>query len=233
MNGHKILVVDDDELILQSMEAILEDEGADVVGAGNGEAALRLFYDFRPELVILDILMPGLDGWEICKQIRLLSDVPIIMLTGLDDSDDQVRGLNAGADDFIVKPFTEDILLARVRAALRRGALSTNGHSNTKNLLYQDDRLTIDLVQHQLFIDQQPVKLTPTEFKLLTFMIQNANHVLTYDQIIEHVWGWDGEEDVNHVQVHISHLRRKMETNPRTPKYLLTEHGVGYRFRWH
>lgn len=227
LNKKKILVVDDDAAILELIESIFTYAGADVICASDGRHGMRLFYASHPDLVVLDILMPGVDGWQMCDHMRLVSDVSIIMLTGLNSDGHEIRGLNLGADDFLGKPFKSDVLLARARATLRR---RTSTPDTSKGTRYHDTYLTIDLRLHQVRIKQRPVRLTPTEFKLLSYLLQNAGQVLTYQQIIETVWGWDGQEDVNNVHVHVSHLRHKLERKPKEPEYLHTVHGIGYRF---
>lgn len=227
MQGKKILIIDDDIHIRKIAEHVFSGAGAEVYTAGNSAEGLRTFYAKQPDLVLLDIMMPGEDGWDTCRQIRRLSDVPVIMLTALRTDEDIVRGLEAGADDFISKPFSNSVLLARARAVLRRAELAPPGD---KPYTYRDSKLAIDLDRYTVLVHGEPVKLTPTEFRLLTYMVQNAGRVLTFHQILEHVWGWEYQDSPDYVHVYISHLRQKLEDDPRHPKYLVTEHGVGYRF---
>lgn len=227
MLDKKILIVDDDFHIRQLVERAFTREGMQVYQASNGLEGLRQFYRQRPDLVILDIMMPEADGWETCRQIRQLSDVPILMLTALDQDEDIIRGLDYGADDFLSKPFSTNVLLARARAVLRRAALSPE---EEKPLAYDDNHLTIDLEAHRVLVRRKPIKLTRTEYRLLTYLLQHAGRVRTSQQILENVWGWEYQDSIDYVHVYISHLRRKIEEDPKNPKYLLTEHRVGYRF---
>jgi DNA-binding response OmpR family regulator len=227
--GHKILVIDDDTLLLQLMEQILEPAGEEVLLANNGPEGLLLFHAYEPDLIILDIIMPILDGWEVCRQIRQISNVPVLMLTALGDERNIVRGLSeSDADDYLVKPFSAEILVARVRALLRRAALPLGSQ---KLAVYEDDYLKIDLVAHQVWVQSQPVKLTATEYRLLAYLVQNANRVLGFDLILKYVWGPKYQDSVDYVHVYISRLRQKLEIEPKNPRYFLTQHGIGYRFQ--
>ncbi|MFN8596605.1 MAG: response regulator transcription factor [Anaerolineae bacterium] len=227
MDGKKVLVVDDDPALVRLVKRALSEVGHHVVTAANGQEALRLFYDQRPDLVILDVVMSGLNGWETCRSIRQMSNVPIIMLTAQGSDADMLRGLDYGADDYVVKPFNLDVLLARTRAVLRRAeqpALKDSAPS------YHDAYLTIDLNDRRVLVNNVPIKLTATEFKLLAYLVRNADRVLTFTQILENVWGWEYRDSIDYVHVYVSHLRQKLEQDPRHPEYLITEHGVGYRF---
>ena len=227
MNGKKILIIDDDVNLGQTIKLTFARVGAEVFTAVDGRDGLRQFYENRPDLVILDVRMPDINGWETCRQIRLLSNVPIIMLTTLDNDEDVIRGLDYGADDFVTKPFSRDVLLARARAVMRRTELSTEPEDQ---LLYNDSYLMIDLRKHRIEVDGQVVQLSSTEFRLLAYLLQNAGQVLTYQNILDKVWGWEYQNSIDYVHVYVSHLRRKLEADPRNPKYLLTERGIGYRF---
>lgn len=227
MNGKKILIIDDDVNLGQTIKLTFARVGAEVFTAVDGRDGLRQFYENRPDLVILDVRMPDINGWETCRQIRLLSNVPIIMLTTLDNDEDVIRGLNHGADDFVTKPFSRDVLLARARAVLRRTELSTEPEDQ---LLYNDSYLLIDLRKHRIEVDGQVVQLSSTEFRLLAYLLQNAGQLLSYQNILDKVWGWEYQNSIDYVHVYVSHLRRKLEADPRNPKYLLTERGIGYRF---
>ena len=228
MENKKILVIDDDPHLRRLIEATLTQAGALVFTAADGEEGLREFYARQPDLVVLDVMMPKLDGWETCRTIRRLSDVPIIMLTVRGHEDDIVRGLELGADDYITKPFSVKVLAARVQAALRRSKPETTAPEASSG--YQDDHLTIDLPARRVYVKGEQVKLTAKEFDLLQYLLENAGRVLTLQQILEHVWGWEYQDDLDYVRVYVWHLRQKIEEDPRRPKYLLTEHGVGYRF---
>ncbi len=227
MDGKKILVIDDDINLLQSIKFTFLRAGVTIFTAIDGREGLQRFFAVRPELVILDVRLPDIDGWDICRQIRLLSSVPIIMLTTLSRDEEIIRGLDYGADDFVTKPFSRDVLLARARALLRRAEPQAESESPTG---YSDDHLVINLTKRQVTVQQEPVQLTATEFRLLAYLLQNAGQVLPYRTILDKVWGWEYQESIDYVHVYLSHLRRKIEPDPRNPKYLLTERGVGYRF---
>jgi two-component system KDP operon response regulator KdpE len=198
-----------------------------VITAGDGSEGLNQFHIHRPDLVILDIMMPGINGWKICDLIRQYSHVPIIMVSALGREQDVIRGFNYGADDYITKPFSPNILLARAQASLRRAAQPLV----TKNsVIYSDAYLTIDAGERRVFVDGSPVKLSDREFRLLILLAQNVGRVLTFEQILKKIWGWEYQNNVDYVHVYISQLRRKVEQNPKHPQYLLTEHSVGYRF---
>jgi DNA-binding response OmpR family regulator len=228
VQGKKILVIDDDIHVRTIIERAFSRVGAEVHTAANGKIGLQQFYSLRPDLVILDIMMPETDGWETCQQIRLLSNVPIIMLTALDQDLDVIRGLDLGADEFVSKPFSSRVMLARARAALRRADLSPEERALA--LRYDDGFLSIDIEQRKVIIAGETIKLTPKEYRLLAYLLQNAGRVRTSEQILENVWGYAYQDSIDYVHVYISHLRRKLEKDPKDPKYLVTEHGIGYRF---
>ena len=228
MDGKKILVVDDDPATIQLLTSVLVKSKANVVTATNGQEGLQQFYTHRPDLIILDIKMPDMDGWETCRIIRKLSDVPIIMLTVRSADEEIIRGLDSGADDYITKPFNAQVVLARVRAALRRPAQNKETAGSTR---YNDDHLTIDLEKPLVLVKGEPIKLTAQEYKLLAYLLQNPNRMLTTQQILKNAWGWEYEDQPGHVRIYIWHLRRKLEEDPKEPKYLLTEYGLGYRFQ--
>lgn len=228
MPDKKILVVDDDLALLDVMQRVLTGAGHAVITASGGQEALRCFYDQRPDCVILDVMMPDVDGRETCRNIRRVSDVPIIMLTAQGSDADIRHGLDDGADDYVVKPFSVDVLLARVRAVLRRAALPP---ADDKPIAYHDGYVTIDLDRRRITVHGEPVKLTATEYKLLAYLVRNADRVLSFEQILENVWGWEYRDSIDYVHVYVSHLRQKIEADPRHPQYIQTEHGVGYRFQ--
>jgi len=199
--------------------------------ASNGQEALRLFFAHKPDLVLLDIVMPVMDGWQTCSRIRDLSDVPIIMLTGQQkNEDDIVRGLDYGADDYLLKPVGSKELLARVRAILRRAELPPALDAE-KQVTYSDDYLAVDIAERKVMVNGKRVKLTPIEFRLLAFLVENAGRILTHKQLLEKVWGWEYADDLDYVRIYISHLRRKIEPESTTPRYIITEPGVGYYFQ--
>jgi two-component system KDP operon response regulator KdpE len=227
MRDKTILVIDDDLNICKMTEHIFVKEGARVFTASSGLDGMRKFYKHRPDLIILDIMMPEEDGWETCRNIRKFSDVPIIMLTALKTDEDITRGLNNGADDFVTKPFSPGVLLARARAVLRRTEAPT---TVGKPFIYSDGYLTIDLDARRVIINGQLVKMTPTEFQLLAYLAKNPGRVLTLQQILENVWGWEYQDSLEYVHVYMSHLRKKIEEDPKQPRYIMTEYGIGYRF---
>ena len=227
VEGRKILVIDDETDIVQLLDTLLLQEGATVATAQDGRQGLRQFYQVQPDLVISDIMMPVSDGWHVCQTIREISDVPIILLTALDHEDDVVRGLESGAVDYVTKPFSPRVLLARVSAALRQSDLAGGGKGPTT---YADGYLYIDLPKRQIRVADKEVQLTMTEFKLLSYLIRHAGQTLTFDMILQEVWGWEYRDSTEYVHVYISALRRKIERNSRRPEYIITERGVGYRF---
>ena len=227
----KILVVDDDAALVRLFEQILTGKGYEMLKASNGQEALRLFFAHKPDLVLLDIVMPEMDGWQTCSRIRDLSDVPIIMLTGQQKSeDDVVRGLDYGADDYLLKPVGSKELLARVRAILRRAELPP-ALDVERRVTYSDDYLAVDIAERKVMVNGKRVKLTPIEFRLLALLVENAGRILTHQQLLEKVWGWEYTHDLDYVRIYISHLRRKIEPESTTPRYILTESGVGYYFQ--
>ncbi len=228
MEEKKVLVVDDDPALLPLIEYTFAREGYEVLTACDGKEALREFFAHKPDLVILDIMMPRMDGWETCRRIREVSDAPIVMLTARGQDEDIVRGLEYGADDYLTKPFSIKVLLAHARAVLRRAALPPVEYAEPTT--YADDFLTIDLKERRVTVGGEPVKLTPTEYRLLAYLVQNAGQVLTFTQILQNVWGWEYQDDLDYVRVYVWHLRQKLEQDPKNPRYIQTELGVGYRF---
>jgi len=230
MVDKKILVVDDEPALVRLIEQVLSVKGYEVLKASNGQEALRLFFTHRPDLVILDVVMPRMDGWQTCSRIREVSDVPIIILTGREKTEDSVvRGLDYGADEYLIKPVGNRELLARVRAMLRRAEM-TSTRDVLEGITYNDDRLSVDITDRKVMVNGERVKLTPREFGLLAHLVENAGRVLTHKQLLEAVWGWEYVDDLDYVRIYISHLRQKLEPEPSLPKYILTEPGVGYYF---
>jgi two-component system KDP operon response regulator KdpE len=222
-----ILVVDDEERMARFIRLNLEYDGFQVVEAYRGLKAIDAVRTSMPDLVLLDIMMPDLDGFEVLKMIRETSSVPVIMLTAKGEEEDRVRGLELGADDYITKPFSPRELVSRVKAVLRR-TQATGG--STQEMIELDDRLKIDLGRREVWVDGKTVKLRPTEYRLLYHLLQNAGWVLTYDQILSRVWGYEYRDEPHYVRLYINYLRQKIEKDPANPKYILTERGVGYRF---
>jgi len=229
--GNKILAIDDDPALLRLAEQILTQQGYEVLTASSGQEGLRILFTNKPDLVLLDVVMAKMDGWQTCQRIRDVSDVPIIMLTGKHKSEeDIVRGLDYGADDYLTKPVGNRELIARVRAVLRRTELPPSAEARTE-ITYDDDFLTIDITERKVIVNGKQVKFTPREFSLLALLVQNAGHILTHKQILEKVWGWEYTNDLDYVRIYISHLRQKIEPVPAQPRYIITEPGVGYFFQ--
>jgi len=227
--AEKVLAIDDDFLMLQAVQRSLESAGYQVTTAQDGQTGLQHFLEDQPHLVILDVVMPHIDGWEICRRIRDLSTVPIIMLTALGSYQEIVRGLNLGADDYLVKPFHPEELQARVEAVLRRKRMSSTSTDNAP-LRFGGGELIIDPDNHQVLVRSQVVELTPTEYDLLLFMAKRAGRILPASVIFDHVWPYDADASLDSVKWYIWRLRNKIEHDPRNPRYILTERGVGYRF---
>ncbi|MBI2942211.1 MAG: response regulator transcription factor [Chloroflexi bacterium] len=227
----KILVVDDEPGVMRVLEAGLRQEGYDVVAASSGPDALAYLHVNEPDLVVLDILMPEMDGFEVCQRIRHVSSVPIIMLTALRREDDIVRGLDAGADEYVTKPFGIAELVARVRAALRRVELERLAVPAERILTVDDGRLIIDLDRRLATRDGEHIPLSDTEFRLLAFLIANVGRVVPHEKILENVWGRDHTLQTAYLRTYIGLLRRKIEADPQSPRLIISSHGVGYRFQ--
>jgi two-component system KDP operon response regulator KdpE len=223
----KILVVDDEERMLRFIRLNLEHDGFQVIEAVKGHEALDKMRTGMPDLILLDVMLPDLDGFEVLKMIREISTVPVIMLTAKGEEDDRVKGLELGADDYVTKPFSPRELVSRVKAVLRRVEVEGGGE---EEVLQVDDRLKIDFSRREIFVNGELVKLRPTEYRLLYHLVQNAGWVLTYDQILSRVWGYEYRDEPHYVRLYINYLRQKLEDDPSNPKYILTERGVGYRF---
>lgn len=222
-----ILVVDDEERIARFIRLNMEHDGFRVVEAHRGLEAMEVFRDAMPDLVLLDVMLPDLDGFEILKMIREISQVPVIMLTAKGEEEDRIHGLELGADDYVTKPFSPRELVSRVKAVLRRAEMSGMA---TYDVIEVDDRLKIDFNRREVWVEGKLVKLRPTEYRLLYHLVQNAGWVLTYDQLLSRVWGYEYRDEPHYVRLYINYLRQKLEENPSDPKYILTERGVGYRF---
>ena len=222
----RILLVDDEPSLQKMLVHALEREGFQVHAVGDGEAALEAFSTYEPHLIILDIMLPKIDGTEVCRRIRMQSDVPIIMLTAKDDEIDRVVGLELGADDYVTKPFAVRELVARVRAIMRRASVPAGQRQD--ELSY--DGLKIHLPSRRVAVDGEDVDLTYTEFELLVTLASNPGRVFSRSTLLTRVWG-DEFRDERTVDVHIRHLREKIERDPRNPEFIHTARGVGYVFR--
>jgi two-component system KDP operon response regulator KdpE len=223
----KILVVDDEERMVRFIRLNLEHDGFQVIEAYNGNQAINKARSNLPDLVLLDVMMPDLDGFEVLRVLREVSSVPVIMLTAKGEEEDRVRGLELGADDYITKPFSPRELVSRVRAVLRRTEMTTGA---THGLIQVDDRLKIDFDRREVWVEDRLVKLRPTEYRLLYHLVQNAGWVITHDQLLAKVWGYEYRDEPHYVRLYINYLRKKLEEDPTNPKYILTERGIGYRF---
>lgn len=223
----KILVVDDEERMVRFIRMNLEHDGFVVAEAFNGKQAIAKMRDATPDLILLDVMMPDLDGFEVLKDIREVSNVPVIMLTAKGEEDDRVRGLQSGADDYVTKPFSPRELVSRIKAVLRR----TEGATGSMHgLIEVDDRLKIDFDRREIWLEGKLVKLRPTEYRLLYHLVQNTGWVVSHDQLLQKVWGYEYRDEPHYVRLYINYLRQKLEKDPANPKYILTERGVGYRF---
>ena len=223
----RILVVDDEERMVRFIRLNLEHDGFHVIEAFNGTQAINKIRSDLPDLVLLDIMMPDLDGFEVLKIVREVSSVPVIMLTAKGEEDDRVRGLELGADDYITKPFSPRELVSRVKAVLRRTELASVA---THGLIEVDDRLKLDFDRREVWVEGKLVKLRPTEYRLLYHLVQKPGWVKTHDDLLTKVWGYEYRDEPHYVRLYINYLRNKIEKDPANPKYILTERGVGYRF---
>ena len=221
-----ILTADDDPQLLRLVARNLQLEGYDVLVASDGKQALEQIEQYTPDLVLLDVMMPRMDGFTVCQRVREFSAVPIIIVTARGLDQDKVRGLDLGADDYLTKPFSVDELLARVRAVLRRAQFLPNEHTYAMRTTVGE--LTIDYAQHLVTMAGHEVVLTPIEYGILAYLAQNAGRVVTQDLLLEHVWGTEYMGESHMLQVNINRLRRKLEPDPVHPHYILTKVGIGY-----
>jgi two-component system KDP operon response regulator KdpE len=223
----RVLIVDDEPRMVHFIRLNLEHDGFEAVEAASGSQALDKLRDQLPDLILLDVMMPELDGFETLRLIREISTVPVIMLTAKGEEDDRVRGLELGADDYITKPFSPRELVSRVRAVLRR---TETPSAPAHEMIEVDDRLRIDFDRREIWVEGELVKLRPTEFRLLYHLVQNAGWVVPHDQLLAKVWGYEYREETHYLRLYINYLRQKLEKDPSNPVYILTERGVGYRF---
>lgn len=223
-----VLAADDDPQLLRLMTRNLQLEGYEVLAASDGQQALELIESNSPDLVLLDVMMPKMDGFTVCYRVREFSAVPIIIVTARGQDQDKVRGLDLGADDYLTKPFSVDELLARVRAVLRRAQFTTREHTQGLRASTATGNLLVDYSQHIVMMNGQEVALTPTEYRIIAYLAQNVGRVVTQDLLLEHVWGPEYLGESHMLQVNINRLRRKLEIDPTQPHYILTKVGVGY-----
>lgn len=224
-SGARILVVDDEAQIRRSLRVNLERRGYSVETAEDGEQAIRLFANRRPDILILDLVMPGINGVEVVRQVRAASAVPIIVLSVLGDEQHKVEALETGADDYMTKPFGTEELLARIRSLLRRAAGAKDASP-----VFVSGGLSVNFDRREVVMDGQPVRLTPMEYDLLNYMIQHHDKVLTHRMLLQEVWGQAYVDQAQYLRVFVGRLRKKLEKNPTRPRFIVTDPGVGYRF---
>jgi two-component system KDP operon response regulator KdpE len=226
VSGARILIVDDELQVLRLLRTALSERGYDVSSAASGEQALEALSGRLPDVVILDLVMPGMSGLDVCRVVRERSSVPIIVLSAHGEERDKVRALDLGADDYLMKPFGMEELLARIRVALRHS--TSQGRTEP---VFRSGELKIDFDARRVWRGEAEVRLTPTEFELLKLLVQNADKVLTHTLILRAVWGQEYAGESQYLRVYIPQLRRKLEQDPTRPRFILTEPGVGYRFQ--
>ena len=222
-----ILIVDDELRMRRFIRMNMELEGYQVIEAENGIHALDQIRQFTPDLAVMDVMMPEMDGFETLKLLREISTVPVILLTVRDDEEDITRGLALGADDYITKPFSPRVLTSRVAAVLRRANWPA---APPRTVLRIDERLSVDFNRHQVIVNGERIDLRPTEYRLLNHLIQNAGWVVPHDTLLAKVWGYEYRDETHYLRLYINYLRKKIEEDPANPHYILTERGVGYRF---
>ena len=225
--NEKILLVEDEKTLAKALKFSLEKEGFMVEVAYDGEEALQALAHEAPDLLILDLMLPKVDGYEVCRRLRRSSDLPIIMLTARNEDIDKILGLELGADDYMTKPFNTRELLARIKAILRRTGQAELAGRKTIRM----GELQVDLIRHRVTVEEREIPLTAREYALLSFLASNPGRVYSREQLLEEVWGYDFCGDARTVDVHIRHLREKMENQPAEPHYILTVWGTGYKFR--
>ncbi|NLH07162.1 MAG: response regulator transcription factor [Chloroflexi bacterium] len=223
----RILVVDDEQRMVDLIRMNLEIEGFQVIEATNGVQALDEVRKHIPDLIILDIMMPQLDGFEVLRMLREFSSVPVIMLTAKGEEEDKVRGLELGADDYVTKPFGARELISRVKAVLRR---THTVIEPSETIIKIDDRLSVDFNKREVIVEGERIKLRPTEYRLLYHLIENAGWTVPHEQLLAKVWGYEYRDETHYVRLYVNYLREKIEEDPSNPKYILTERGIGYRF---
>ncbi len=226
-NGTLILIVDDEAKMIRFVRMNLELEGYRVTEAGDGLEALERVRQDLPDLVLLDVMMPHMDGFETLERLREISKVPVIMLTVRGDEEDRIRGLELGADDYVTKPFSPRELASRIRAVLRRVEKPASAGGEAVRI---DDRLSVDFRQREVIVDGKRINLRPTEHRLLYHLVNNPGWVMTHEMLLSKVWGYEYRDDTQLLRLYITYLRQKIEPDPSNPRYIFTERGVGYRF---
>jgi DNA-binding response OmpR family regulator len=224
--SEKILVIDDEETTVQLIALLLERRGFDVIKAYRAEDGLRKAYRYQPDLVLLDIMMPDMDGWEVCRRLREMSDVPIIFLTARSEVQDVVHGLEIGADDYVSKPYDNDELVARIQAHLRRSPRT----NMSDEMVFNGGDLRINFMNREVYVRNEMKHLTPKEFNLLGVLVRNAGRVVSRNELVTQAWGEEYADAIDSLKLYVHYLRQKLEINPSQPDYILTSRGVGYRF---
>ena len=225
-----VLIVEDESALAEPLAFLLKKEGFEVCIAGDGPTALAEFEAHHIDIVLLDLMLPGMSGTEVCKNIRLRSNVPVIMVTARDSEIDKVVGLEIGADDYVTKPYSSRELIARIRAVLRRGGEPEFEEEELEEDVLRGGRVVMDVERHVVTVDEEPVSMPLKEFDLLEYLLRNSGRVLTRGQLIDRVWGADYVGDTKTLDVHIKRLRSKIEVNPSRPRHLVTVRGLGYKF---
>ncbi|MDK8768073.1 response regulator [Corynebacterium freneyi] len=225
-----VLIVEDEAALAEPLAFLLKKEGFEVRIAGDGPTALAEFEAHAPDIVLLDLMLPGMSGTEVCKNLRLRSNVPVIMVTARDSEIDKVVGLEIGADDYVTKPYSSRELIARIRAVLRRGGEQEFEGDELEEDVLRGGRVVMDVERHVVTVDDEPVSMPLKEFDLLEYLLRNSGRVLTRGQLIDRVWGADYVGDTKTLDVHIKRLRSKIEVNPSRPRHLVTVRGLGYKF---
>jgi len=224
--SEKILIIDDEETTVQLIGMLLERRGFEIIKAYRAEEGLRKAYRYQPDLVLLDIMMPDMSGWEVCKRLREMSDVPVIFLTARGEIRDVVRGLEMGADDYVVKPYDTDELVARVKAHLRRSPRP----NISDELVFDGGDFRVNFMNREVYVHNEPKHLTPKEFNLLGVLVRNAGRVVSRKELITQAWGEEYSDAIDSLKLYVHYLRQKIEDDPDRPEYILTSRGVGYRF---
>lgn len=226
MRGAKVLIVEDEPDLLRALEVGVSGQEFDVTGVASGEVALESIGHLKPDLVVLDLMLPGIDGYTVCQKIRATSSVPIIVLSAKGGDTDKIQALDYGADDYLTKPFSMGELIARVRAAIRRSGGARSG----ADAVFQSGDFVMDFIRRRVSIGGQEIRLTPTEYSLLKVLVGNAGRVVTRRQLLAEVWGATYHQESHYLHVYISQIRRKIEADPNHPRRIVSEPGVGYRF---
>ena len=225
----QILLIDDDPSLQRLLGQYLEDAGFSVLHAITGQAGLKSLFDNRPDLILLDVMMPRMDGWETCRRIREVTGIPIIFLTAKSDEPDRLQGFRLGADDYVPKPFSFPELVARVQAVLRRSALAGDSALADDKAVLICGPYRLDRARHLVTRDGQPLDLTPTEYRLLEVLMSQPGVVFSQEQLVTGTWGGEYADDTGYIRRYVWHLRQKIEPDPDNPQHLLTERGFGYR----